>query len=322
MPDSIDKLLSMAQRHCGENIPRDRSIPVARGASGRTIVRIALPGGGNMIGVHWTKDRDDNDSFVPVARLLDSAGVRVPRILDDEREAPGAGLALVSDLGDRDLLSCSGMEWDMLKGLYVSAMTELNKLHRVSIPSGFHLQAPFDLSLYRWEQEYFAEHFIQNRQGMSPQPFLNSAEMNNLAQRLSILPRMPLHRDFQSQNIHIVDGEAWLIDFQGMRMGLPEYDLASLLYDPYARLSASQREELAASWEKITGKTLNPALFRDCAIQRIMQATGAFAKLSLMGNSWYEGHLPVALTTLRELTASTPYEEVFAAVLTIDSSAS
>ena len=38
--------------------------------------------------------------------------------------------------------------------------------------------------------------------------------------------------------------EAYLIDFQGMRSGLAEYDLASLLYDPYVHLTGSERAEL------------------------------------------------------------------------------
>jgi aminoglycoside/choline kinase family phosphotransferase len=44
-----------------------------------------------------------------------------------------------------------------------------------------------------------------------------------------------VHRDFQSQNIIARSGHAYLIDFQGMRPGLAEYDLASLLFDPYVR---------------------------------------------------------------------------------------
>ena len=57
-------------------------------------------------------------------------------------------------------------------------------------------------------------------------------------------PRCFVHRDFQSQNIVIKDGAACFIDFQGMRPGLPQYDLASLLYDPYVCLPASERADL------------------------------------------------------------------------------
>ena len=53
-----------------------------------------------------------------------------------------------------------------------------------------------------------------------------------------------MHRDFQSQNIILREGQAYLIDFQGMRPGLAEYDLASLLYDPYVSLTNAERGEL------------------------------------------------------------------------------
>ena len=40
------------------------------------------------------------------------------------------------------------------------------------------------------------------------------------------------------------DGEVFLIDYQGLRLGRPEYDVASLLYDPYVEMAAGERAEL------------------------------------------------------------------------------
>lgn len=320
MSDPFDKLLRMAECHCGAHISRDMMTPIARGASGRTIVRIQLPDEAPVIGVHWTDEREDNDAFIPIARLLDSAGIRIPRILAYEPEKKGSGAALISDLGDRDLLSFAQEPWSRRKQLYTSALDQLHKLHQVTVPPSIHLQAPFDKKLYRWEQEYFAEHFIQNSQRLSASDFLNHKELEQITEKLSSFPRSPLHRDFQSQNIHIVDKNAWLIDFQGMRLGLPEYDLASLLYDPYSRLSSLEREELIQSWEITSSRPLDRDIFRDCAIQRLMQAGGAYAKLSALGQSWYAPHLPTALESLRELTASTRLEDLFAPLITNSSS--
>ena len=53
--------------------------------------------------------------------------------------------------------------------------------------------------------------------------------LQEIADRLASFPRVLVHRDFQSQNIIIRNGQAHLIDFQGMRPGLAEYDLASSL---------------------------------------------------------------------------------------------
>ena len=92
-----------------------------------------------------------------------------------------------------------------------------------------------------------------------------------------------MHRDSQSQNVHIHAGKAWLIDFQGMRGGRPEYDLASLVYDGYARLEPEQAKELIREWEKISGQPLDDRIFRACALQRLMQMLGAYAKNLVSG---------------------------------------
>lgn len=53
----------------------------------------------------------------------------------------------------------------------------------------------------------------------------------------------------------IVEGSAWLIDFQGMRPGLPQYDLASLLLDPYVSLKPNEREELMGFYKRLARRS-------------------------------------------------------------------
>lgn len=115
------------------------------------------------------------------------------------------------------------------------------------VSGGIPLQPAFDEALYRWEQSYFAEHFLGSHLGLEPASFLNHPALKEQAQFLAALPECPVHRDSQSQNVHIHAGKTWLIDFQGMRGGRPEYDLASLVYDGYARLEPEQADELLRS---------------------------------------------------------------------------
>ena len=70
----------------------------------------------------------------------------------------------------------------------------------------------------------------------------SSAELAGLIEGLAGEPRRLLHRDFQSSNVMVRDGRPWLIDYQGLRWGVAEYDIASLLYDPYVDLEPSQRD--------------------------------------------------------------------------------
>ena len=56
-------------------------VPIKRGASGRTIVRVKAPNQETFIGVHWTEEREDNGQFVPIAQFLKQAKLRVPAII-------------------------------------------------------------------------------------------------------------------------------------------------------------------------------------------------------------------------------------------------
>jgi aminoglycoside/choline kinase family phosphotransferase len=122
-----------------------------------------------------------------------------------------------------------------------------------------------------------------------------------------------VHRDFQSQNIVIKDGRACFIDFQGMRPGLPQYDLASLLYDPYVQLPDSERAELLAHYlAALTDLGQTPAadyaaIYDLCAMQRLMQALGAYGFLGhVKERAHFLAHIPAALVSLREVIERIP----------------
>ena len=124
---------------------------------------------------------------------------------------------------------------------------------------------------------------------------------------------MLVHRDFQSQNVLINRGEAWLIDFQGLRPGLAQYDLASLVYDPYMELEAASREELINGYiSKVldAGGEIEPDFRRTldlCAMQRLMQALGAYGFLGLVKERRaFLEHIPAALRSLSEVLGRIP----------------
>lgn len=96
-------------------------------------------------------------------------------------------------------------------------MEQLHLLHSCPFPEEFPLQPAFDEALYLWEQSYFAEHFLGAHLGLETASFLNHPALKEQAQFLAALPECPIHRDSQSQNVHIHAGKTWLIDFQGMR---------------------------------------------------------------------------------------------------------
>jgi aminoglycoside/choline kinase family phosphotransferase len=168
------------------------------------------------------------------------------------------------------------------------------------------LQPVFDTALYRWEQDYFFEHCLGRHFGIAERP--NLARLHEIADELSAQPRCLVHRDFQSQNILVREGEVCLIDFQGLRPGLAAYDLASLLLDPYVSLTAAEREELLAHYLSGLhgpGQQDNAhfrALYDRCAMQRLMQALGAYGKLGhLDERTHFLAHIPTAVARLRQM---------------------
>src|SRR5436190_2387757 len=176
-----------------------------------------------------------------------------------------------------------------------------------------HLSVEFNSELYLWEQSYFFENclgrcFKIDRTKLALLAGLRP--LKEIAERLARLPRVLVHRDFQSQNIIIRNGQAYLIDFQGMRPGLAEYDLASLLYDPYVDLTEAERAELIAYCREQQinkGMAINgesDSKLRLCAMQRLMQALGAYGFLGLVkGHKHFLKHVPAAMKSLHSVVA-------------------
>ena len=287
--------------------------PIKRGASGRTILRVKTPGHEPFIGVHWNEEREDNSQFIPVAQFLKQAKLRVPSII---HERARYRVALVEDLGDVDLLSLKDRPFSERLPLYRSAFEQVDKLFYAKPSKDFQLMPPFDAALYRWEQEYFFEHMVEDFLGLDGGELRKNEEFIALSQRLGTVARHLVHRDFQSQNLMIKDDQVWLIDFQGLRRGRQEYDLASLIFDPYLDHSADEREKLLKLWEDIADERPLETLFHECAAQRLMQALGAYGNIvKNRGDEWYRPHIATAARLLGEVTAGTSLEAPLVPVL-------
>ncbi|MFP6882436.1 MAG: phosphotransferase, partial [Roseibacillus sp.] len=274
---AADTLLTAVRAHL--NLDPDHSVilePIKRGASGRTIVRLKAEGHPAFIGIHYTLDRRDNRYFLPVARFLKKAKLNVPEVLYDN---PGRNIALVEDLGEVDLLSIVDKPWEEREPYYRCALEQLGRLFYTRPPKDLELSPAFTAETYQWEQEYFIDNLVETHLGLDGAVLRNDPHLIKLRENLGSSHRNLVHRDFQSQNIILYEGKSWLIDFQGLRLGRQEYDLASLLYDPYLNHTEEEQEKLLDLWEGIGEERPVPDLLRDCAIQRLMQALGAYANI-------------------------------------------
>jgi aminoglycoside/choline kinase family phosphotransferase len=216
----------------------------------------------------------------------------------------------MEDLGDTDLWSLRKTPWENRRALYLKTLTIVHRLHSFpekEFPSGrVRLMESFGPDLYRWERDYFRDHFVRGVCGIKLESSFErelEAELSSLAEQLSGTMRCLVHRDLQSQNVMIRDREPFLIDFQGMRFGSPFYDLGSLLCDPYVIFSDSERDELLSFYYGLWKWDLDWATFQntfwEASAQRLMQALGAYGFLGLKkGLRTYLDHIPAGLRNL------------------------
>ena len=312
-----ESLLRQTRRHFPRfNVDEINIAPIEKGGSDRKFYRVRCSAEQSIILVKYNLEREENRHYVEIAQFLEKQDIRAPRIYFHDAEE---GLIWIEDLGERDLFSYRDETWLVRRAFYDSALDEVRKLHELPENVGAemreHLPAEFNAALYSWEQSYFFENCLGRYFKIDRAKIDNLTALPAFAQiasRLAELPRVLVHRDFQSQNILLRNGQAYLIDFQGMRPGLAQYDLASLLYDPYVDLSESERTELLAHY---CGETPSPEFLetlRLCAMQRLMQALGAYGFLGLVrGYQHFLQHIPTAITSLREVVAKIVGLELF-----------
>ena len=290
------------------NVDEIRISPIEKGGSDRKFYRIRCSAEQSLILVRYNLEREENRHYVEIAQFLEEHDIRAPRIYYHDADE---GLIWLEDLGESDLFSYRGESWLVRRAFYESALDQVRKLHQlpesVCIEMRQHLPAEFNAALYLWEQNYFFDNCLSRYFKVNQAEIDKVAKLprfTEIADELANQSRVLVHRDFQSQNTLIRNGQAYLIDFQGMRPGLAQYDLASVLCDPYVDLTEAEREELL---EHYCGEKPS-ADFREtlrlCAMQRLMQALGAYGFLGLVkGHDHFLQHIPKAVNSLREVVS-------------------
>ena len=289
--------------------------PLEGRGSDRTFFRVKWNRGDSAILMHYDPKRIENTYYADIAAFLHDIQVPAPRLILHD---PTASLIIMEDLGDNDLWSFNKTPWETRRTLYKKALFIIHRLHSFpeeDFPSAcVKLMGSFSQDLYQWERDYFKDHFVRDVCGIElDHPFEEKleVELSNLAERLTVTSRCLVHRDFQSQNVMIHNGEPFLIDFQGMRFGNLFYDLGSLLYDPYADLTSKQQEELLYFYYNLSKPDLDWIVFQDnfweASAQRLMQALGAYGFLGLKKDlKTFLDYIPAGLRHLLDATSRLP----------------
>src|SRR6266478_5050335 len=249
--------------------------PIQKGGSDRKFYRVQCSAEQALILVKYNLEREENRHYVTIANFLSEHRIRVPQIyFHDAAE----GLIWLEDLGERDLYNYRGETWLVRRAFYESALEQIAILHAlpesVCVEMKQLLPAEFNSELYLWEQNYFFENCLGR---------YFKIDKGKLAP-LAALPAL---------------------------QKIAEH-LASLLYDPYVDLPEVERSELAGYYRQLQierGIAINGDFdlkLRLCAMQRLMQALGAYGFLGLVkGHKHFLRHIPGALKSLQRIVTET-----------------
>lgn len=240
---------------------------------------------GNVAVVYDDAKRGENAKYANHAKWLKARGMPVPDVVADRPDLKTT------------VFSWAGGERKMSLEDYVKVVEGLAAFNALD-PKGLDLEPPFDAALWKWERDLFAEHCLGTRYRM-PCPKDAAQELENVAALLDREPKSLVHRDFQSSNVLWKNGAFSFIDFQGMRLGPAAYDLASLIYDPYAaKLTEGERRALAKLYAKRCGRPEVEKILPYAAVQRLVQCLGAYGRLASVGQPQFGKFVLPALENL------------------------
>jgi aminoglycoside/choline kinase family phosphotransferase len=290
---------AMAPRVFQSVFPENRPAVVrcrrlAGDGSDRKWFRLTAGGHGLILADHGitpTVPGSEFNAFVNIGRHLFDRGLPVPRI---HAHDGFSGLVFLEDLGDMHLQQAvrqaSGA--GQVEALYrrvIDTLLDLTEKAADTFDPAWTCQSEsYDRKLIEDKEcRYFVDAFLNGYMDMKVAYADLAAEFSHLA-RCTVDHGVPglIHRDFQSRNIMIADGGPVLIDFQGARTGPIQYDLASLLIDPYAGLDPDLRRRLLDyAVEQAAGRLKSdPDRFirgyRYCCVTRNLQMLGAFGFLT------------------------------------------
>jgi len=261
-------------------------------------------------GIRNQTDICEVDSFIYIGKHLKGKGIPVPEIhLHDAF----SGMVFLEDVGDfhlQDLVNRTPGRKERI-GIYRRIIELLIRMSQTG-KKDFAPSMAFQTSAYTRELildkecRYFQSEFLNGRLRMNISFESLAEDFYSLADSaLKHAVTGFMHRDFQSRNIMVKEDRFYFIDFQGGRIGPLQYDLASLLIDPYVGLPFEDQMEMA----DFCFETLNKEMpvdrkqflkgYEYCALTRNLQILGAFGFLSrVKGKKWFEQYIPGAIRSL------------------------
>jgi len=291
-----------------------QEVPLAGDGSDRHWSRLIASAGSLILADHGLRGPEPTpqevDAFIDIGRHLHRKAIPVPEIYREDRFS---GLVFLEDLGDEHLQTrVRGRGSDDILSWYRPVIDALIRFGVKGLegfnPSWTWQSRSYDRSLIlEKECRYFVDAFLVGFLEKQARYQDFEAEFQALAEgALQFGVPGLIHRDMQSRNIMVRQGRCFFIDFQGARFGPLQYDLASLLIDPYVDLPVSVQNQLLEDYigRLSAYRSIDPESFRQgydfCALTRNLQVLGAYGYLSrVKGKTSFEAYIPTASAGLQ-----------------------
>jgi len=249
-----------------------------------------------------SKDPEDikEYSFLNMQKYLEKERIRVPKIFS---VSDSEDLILLEDCGDETLEKKIKQEPSEKISLYQRAINCLIQWQNLKPPEDstacIGWRRTFDADLYQWEFEHFLEWGLEK--GLKAN--LPKGEKKTLRsffqdviQELLELKKCLCHRDFQSRNLLMNQGELVLLDFQDALVAPCQYDLVALLRDSYIQLSKEELSQLQDYFLEQSGISAKKEFLRGFhlqTVQRKLKDAGRFHYIHLYkGNANFLENVP------------------------------
>lgn len=265
--------------------------PASADASFRRYLRLDGAQGSRIV-MDAPPDKEDCKPFVHVARLMQDAGLLVPRVLEWDE---ALGFMLLDDLGRQTMIDVVDAAQPQANlPLYLRAVDALIAWQLASRPGEL---PPYDEALLTRELSLFPDWYLARHRGVAVEGKVR--ETLDQAFRLIVSHNLSsatvhVHRDFMPRNLMMpgdpVEPRLGVLDFQDAVHGPITYDIASLMRDAF--LSWDEEFVLDVTvryWEKALKAGL--PVHQDfgefyravewMGLQRHLKVAGIFARLTL-----------------------------------------
>jgi aminoglycoside/choline kinase family phosphotransferase len=302
------------------------STPLGGDASSRRYYRINTIKGTYILMIG--NDKKENHIWHSLGNILREKKYSLPLIYGHN---PKKGYFVLEDLGDKRLdtlwINASDIEQ-----YYIDSIKELAKWHLNAFEDigtfTKELYEPYTSTfVYENEFSYFLNGVkLIKFKGDLPEGIEEEGRAISDIAASYVNGKTLIHRDFQSRNIMIKDSVPYFIDWQGARVGPYQYDLASLIYDPYVSLPEDLVKRIAHVYaDSFSYKLDSQKLLEEISffgVIRLFQAFGAYAKLSKrLGKNEYAKYLPKAIERLKMILTnltSLRFHCIFKLVMDLD----